>query len=283
MSDQRRAILRVVRYAFTASGTAALALRVGSILASAGVLAALVGWFGGWRAAIVVLVLGFLALIAVTAAYRLARALDRYEQEPQVFLVFTDTEVAPAQYMAIARSGVAGAPSVTATGESYVVQTDDTPFTFARLRVANDPPPGRRGEKAERVAARIVFHNDEGRELLRMDGRWAETTQLAERSSLSISLEGAVLDIDSNGISHPLDIAMKRPGEDDIFAYNDENAHGDRLGLEKHRLRGDRFTVRVTLRPANADAVMGDFVLTNGGSSGTLGLDFADAAPATAR
>ena len=86
-----------------------------------------------------------------------------------------------------------------------------------------------------------------------MNGRWAETAQLAERESLSISLEGAVLDIDANGMSHPLDIAMKRPGEPYFFAYNDENTHGDRLGLDKHRIANRACPIRVTLGASNAD------------------------------
>jgi hypothetical protein len=57
---------------------------------------------------------------------------------------------------------------------------------------------------------------------------------------------------------------------------NDENTYGDRLGLDKHRLDADRVRVRVTLRPANGDAFIGDFDLMNGGTSGTLGLTASD-------
>ena len=265
-----------MRYAFGAAGTAGLVGRIASIVVSAGLLAALVGVFGGWPGALAVLVLVILLALTGTAAYRLALALDRYEQAPRVYLRFTGTEVAPAAFVRRPRPELAATEALTASNLQF--QSTNSVFDFARVRVANDPPLGGRGTKAESVAARVVFYDDDGGERLSMVGRWSETEQLAERTSLSISLAGAQLDIEPNAIEHPLDIAMKRPGDEELYAYNDENTYGDRLGLDKHRLDGDRIRVQVTLRPANGDPVVGEFDLTNGGKSGTLGLTVASAA-----
>jgi hypothetical protein len=84
------------------------------------------------------------------------------------------------------------------------------PNDFARVQIANEPPPGLRGECAEKVAARITFRTQDGDVLLAgMLGRWAETPQRIERGRLGLSLEETQLDIDANGVPHPVDVAMK--------------------------------------------------------------------------
>jgi hypothetical protein len=143
---------------------------------------------------------------------------------------------------------------------------------FGRVRVANDPGPGRRCPRADRVAATIDFLTPDGEVILGgMTGRWAETVQRAETGRVGLSLDEAQLDIDPNGLAHPLDVAMKQPQDAHFYAYNFENSTEPALLLDKHRIgpHGD-VHVRVTLRPANGDAVIGNFVLRSEGAGREL-------------
>lgn len=138
------------------------------------------------------------------------------------------------------------------------------PHLFARLHIANDPPAGQLGETASQVAARITFADCDGNVLIdRMIGGWSETPQRAETGRLGLSLTKAQLDLPANGVPHPVDIAMRAPGDPDCYAYNFENSNAPGLQLDKHRLVDDEFVVTVTVRGDNTEGVSETYVLRN--------------------
>jgi hypothetical protein len=191
------------------------------------------------------------------------KVLADLENAPKPHLRFVSTEVAQAQVVTSRPIGWAA----SAVGPH---PTND----FARVQIANDPPTGLRGERARNVAGYITFSKPDGAVLIdRMLGRWAETPQRIETGRLGLSLEEAQLDIDPNGVPHPLDVSMKRSDDKDCFAFNFENSHAADLRLEKHRLQGNQFQVRIVLRGDNTDEVVGNFVLRNHGVG--RGMEFA--------
>jgi hypothetical protein len=89
---------------------------------------------------------------------------------------------------------------------------------------------------------------------------------------MGISLDAAQLDIEPNGLSHPVDIAMKRREDVGCYAVNDESAAAEEFCLPRHYLEGAEFTVRVTLRGANTEQLIAEFSLKNPGIGGTISL-----------
>jgi len=71
------------------------------------------------------------------------------------------------------------------------------------------------------------------------------------------------LDIAANGLSHPLDIAVKEPGDASCWAHNHENSTAQGMRLPKHELPEAGHLVRVVLRGTNFDPIGADYVLTN--------------------
>lgn len=218
------------------------------------------------------------AILAFFASYRLSQELRGHEGQPRPHLRFVSTEVAEAHVItgAVAlglppRSPLA-AQSLSAIGPSPGSRSPST-SNFVRVQIANDPPAGLRGQRAERVAAHITFAKPDGSVLIdRMLGRWAETPQQIETGRLGLSLEEAQLDIDPNGVPHPLDVAMKQPADMDCFAFNFENSQAADLRLEKQRLHGRELLVKIVLRGANTPAVMGEYVLKNHGADRSIEL-----------
>lgn len=65
---------------------------------------------------------------------------------------------------------------------------------------------------------------------------------------------------------------MKRTNDAHFYAFNDDNSHAPDLRLPDHRLDGDRYRVRITLRGANADPIEQEFELSNGGAGSSITL-----------
>jgi hypothetical protein len=150
------------------------------------------------------------------------------------------------------------------TGTSVLVRHVNVQHEFVRVNVANDPPAGAVGAAAEKVVARITFTADDGSmPVHEMLGRWAETPQRMETGRVGISLEEVQLDIEPNGLPHPIDIAMRKPGETSCWAFNDENSTALDLQLPTHELIQPRYLVRVSVRGSNTETVAAEFVLTN--------------------
>lgn len=174
---------------------------------------------------------------------------------PRPHLVFVDPEVQGAGVIATALHPAGGLSTSTVSSG---------PYEFARINVVNDPPAGSPGATAERVTATITFRADDGRHPVQgMVGRWAETPQRGETGRWGISLEEAQLDVDPNGLWHPIDIAMKKPGDSSCFAFNYENSTVADLKIPKHELNESSYLVQVTLRGSNIEPIGADYVLTN--------------------
>jgi hypothetical protein len=209
-----------------------------------------------WATAVVLLLTLF--LLALNAARRLAAEVGAYEIAPRPFLRFVDTEVAGASVFGITQSGERGT-LVTREGKPVCYQ-------FARVGIKNDPPPDSKGVKAEKVVAHITFERNGSAVIHEILGRWSETEQRAETGRIGIFLENAQLDIDPNGLRHPLDIAMKAPDDSSCYAYNEDNSNLADLRLPIHELVGEEFTVHVRLRGASTDEISASFLLENGGA-----------------
>lgn len=150
------------------------------------------------------------------------------------------------------------------SGTTFLVQHVNVLHDFVRVSVANDPPPGIVGATAEKVVARVSFIADDGSiPVHQMLGRWAETPQRMETGRVGISLEEVQLDIEPNGLPHPVDIGMRNPGGTSCWAFNDENSAALDLQLPKHELIQTRYLIRVSIRGSNTETISADFVLTN--------------------
>jgi hypothetical protein len=150
------------------------------------------------------------------------------------------------------------------SGTTLLIQHVNAQHDFVRVNVANDPPAGVVGATAEKVVARITFTADDGSTPVHeMLGRWAETPQRMETGRVGISLEEVQLDIEANGLPHPIDIAMRKPGDTSCWAFNDENSAALDLQLPKHELIQSRYLVRVSVRGSNTETTSAGFVLTN--------------------
>jgi hypothetical protein len=150
------------------------------------------------------------------------------------------------------------------SGTSYVIHQVEVPHDFVRVNVTNDPPPGVVGATAEKVVARITFTADDGSvPVHEMLGRWAETPQRMETGRVGISYEEVQLNIEPNGLPHPIDIAMRKPGETSCWAFNDDNSAALSLRLPRHELLQTRYRVRVSVRGSNTETISADFILNN--------------------
>lgn len=272
------------RHSETAVGWVQLALAAAALVLPAGIAGTVVARVESARlglgTAVVIAVLVF-AVLVTRALLVTQRDLDESRDAPRSYLTFETTEVAQAHVstgliaLGAPVSSPLAAQALTATGPSIASQSVAVPVAdFARVQVSNSPPVGQRGQLAPKVAARITFARTDGTELVsRMIGRWAETPQRIESGRLGLSLDEAQLDIDCNGLPHPLDVAMKYPGDEDCYAYNFENSVASDLRVEGHRLRGSEFRVTVLLRAAdNADPVEGHFILRNHGRGRSVEL-----------
>ena len=219
---------------------------------------------GRWPLIVAVLCIAIFNL--ATAGIRLQLRLDA---GPILRFVGVDNDTAAVVSQATSGGGAHSA-SLAVTETMMVVSTVSD---FVRVQVVNDPGNGR-GERANRVIGRIAFLDSSGELLIpEIVGRWAETPQRMETGRVGISLEEAQLDIDANGLPHPLDIAMKRTEDSHFYAFNHENSLANGLLLPKHEIDADECTVRVTLRPANGDEVAAYFTLVNEGAGEKLRLD----------
>ncbi len=137
------------------------------------------------------------------------------------------------------------------------------PNEYARVAIKNESAPGQPGATAENTAAHIEFLGENSTLLLEMDGRWAGTDQRAETGRLRLGAEESQLDIHANGFPHPLDVAMKVPGDTGFYAFNHENSEAPDLRLARHRMEVADCHVRVTVRASNAPPITEMFVLRN--------------------
>ena len=198
------ALRRVVREAFIAAWrTAPIPLRVVGLIGPFVLFGAVRAFVGGWLAAGIVLVLAALVVVLLLAAYGLAVEAEAAASEPRPYLVFVGTETKPAITVSPVRAvspGVAAGYASTATAYPSQPPVEHVRNDFARVLVANDPPVGARAVRADRVTGRVEFYDEHGTLCLEIQGRWSETRQRGERSSLSVSYESVQLDIDANGL-----------------------------------------------------------------------------------
>ena len=227
---------------------------------------------GSWLAAGFAFVFGAIAVACLLAALSLASSLEKWETAPRPYLQFRDGETELAEVLSLPHPALTtteyqgGTVSYPTIAAPTVMMGSHGVRAFARARIANAPPSSRRGERAERVTATVRYFNDRESQLREIQGRWAETRQRAQRPDLNLTLDTVQLDIDANGLPHPLDVAMVDPLGGGIWAFNDDNAGAPSCELESHRLGPGPFLVEITLCAANApDPVVGVYALEFGG------------------
>ncbi len=206
---------------------------------------------------------GLYAILFTEGSYQVWR--DAHARVGEIERKIAELETAPRPHLSFREPEVAEAGVVVSalqpTGTTVLLRPPNVSYYFARVNIVNDPPAGSRGATAEQVTASIEFRTDDGSYPVKMMGRWAETLQRGETGRLGINLQEAQLDIVPNGLSHPVDIIMKDPGDNVCFAYNHENSTAMDLKLPKHELTEAQYLVRVTLRGANVEPISADYVL----------------------
>lgn len=285
-----------VRWAHYAGQVVAAAWRYIDLYWGAGLIAVIVAVFAaataltniGWAWFLTATFL-VLFLVATMGGYRVwsrvELAFRRATAQPRPHLVFAGTEVAPAATVVLATTGIGAAasavsPSLEAlmmgTAASVPAISRGGPNDFARVRIANDP--GERiGSRAERVAAKIAFLDENDVLLIEITGRWADNLQRMESGRLNPSHDECRIDIDANGLAESLDIAMKAPTDAHFYAFNHLNCQARDLRLEPHKISVSRCRVRVTVRASNEpQSIARIYVLHNAGVGGSLSLEESD-------
>jgi hypothetical protein len=213
---------------------------------------------------------GLIAVGVFAFLFLLAGVRLQHERETGPRLLFVDVDNDRAR---VIRGGPSGVESGTASPGAVTRGPNKMTNHFVRVQIANDPGGAQLGTRADRVVGRIAFLNEKDEPLIpEIVGRWAETLQHFETGRAGISLDEVQLDIDANALPHPLDIAMKRPGDAHFYAYNHENWTAPDARLEKHRVDVKECRVRVRLRPTNAGETVAFFQLENGGAGDGLRL-----------
>jgi hypothetical protein len=166
---------------------------------------------------------GLVGTIAWYDQFRKNKALT--EGFPKIALADQPIEVAPFAVLLLA-------PRVE--GPRFPIAN----YTALRLRVRNNPLVNT--ERAStRVNARVSFFDDSGGRLVVMDGRWADSTQMAERDVQQDYVESQAVPFPV-GSERSLDLMFKRPGEQDCIALNNDNFTGGSpdLGMQGRTLNG---------------------------------------------
>ncbi|MEO8291136.1 MAG: hypothetical protein ABI649_09115 [Gaiellaceae bacterium] len=145
---------------------------------------------------------------------------------------------------------------------------------FVRVNVANDPKEGRQGSLATDVIAHVDFFSEDGKNLLSIAGRWAETDQPPEVQKLGLSLAEREISLSPNGLDHPLDIAMKYPDDEACYAFNDLNGAraAPDMRYPPHELSPWTYQVVARVRGHRVPELEMAYKLVNPGKGQTLSL-----------
>jgi hypothetical protein len=140
---------------------------------------------------------------------------------------------------------------------------------FVRVQFANDPLSPLQAVEASNVVGHIDICGKDRKPLLRMIGRWSETTEIAFGGQ---PMETEQIVIPPNGRPYPMDIAMKYQEDEEFYGYNNDNPRlaPDWRDNNKKLTVGD-YLVIVRLRGNNVDKEF-LFDLTNKGKGEDLEL-----------
>ena len=116
---------------------------------------------------------------------------------------------------------------------------------FIRVRFVNNPIAPNPTAVAKDVRAHISYFSPGNELLLRVDGRWTDSTQPSDRLASMTHLLETKFGI---GAEHDLDIACRDPESGMCFAWNNDNYNIGHLRVQKHLLKGEEFRVEVYLR-----------------------------------
>lgn len=245
-------ILSPVRWAEEAHGWGVLIPGVGIIVG----FVALALTILGQPVAIVSYVLGGLLIMSVLAGYRLLTKVERFEQRPQPSLVFGDPSVSTVLIGPVESSHSAAAvnTAIELTGETlpqvHLGQTIHVKgeLIVGRSEVSNDPENKVPEAQVDKAIITIRFIAADGKEAVKLYGRWTENEQPGTRSLLMPIDDIRRRDLIPNGEPNNIDVALKYEAEDCCYAFNDETCrYSNDWRDPKYRLPETEYRVHVVL------------------------------------
>lgn len=125
-------------------------------------------------------------------------------------------------------------------------------FQSLLLSVENDPLESSADAVARDISAGLTFLDSQGKELMRLEGRWSDSTQPPnlERQRTAVDLKTATIPI---GAKRQLDLVLKYDGDTDSFALNNESYTFDLLLNPTWRLVPGDYQIKVRFRGVNVD------------------------------
>jgi|HubBroStandDraft_1064217.scaffolds.fasta_scaffold102598_2 hypothetical protein len=122
---------------------------------------------------------------------------------------------------------------------------------FIKVRLVNQPTGNYPGSIAHAVMARVKFYDLNGRLLLDMQGRWADSDQPSIRDFRESRNDLLRMDFGIDD-EHSLDIAF-RDADGSFVAWNNDNYNYPEMRKPEHVLTGDCFQVEIKLSAAWVD------------------------------
>jgi hypothetical protein len=161
------------------------------------------------------------------------------------------------RYVALAER-IKGFPLLQVPQDGLFIQPMDFSFghgvSTLRLNLVNSPIAPTTEAAATGVRADLAFYTSKGERLFRLDGRWADSPQPAERDRAQ-DIVTTLLAVDFPiGQTRPLDIAFKAP-RDACYAVNNDNFAPGVLDprLPQRRLPEGNIVTKVRVRGVQVD------------------------------
>jgi hypothetical protein len=156
---------------------------------------------------------------------------------------------------------LAAAPRLVEKGTSEIRSNIQADFHY--LRVANDPEGSQQRETAKKVAGTVSIFDNLGKLLAPARvHRWAASPQIpGYPATADLQLP---IDIDANGIGHPLDVAHKWENEADFYTHNNESVAKHGFKDPNYKFGPGKYTAEIELKGMNTKAVIACQIVNRG-------------------
>lgn len=145
------------------------------------------------------------------------------------------------------------------------------PLIFFHMRFSNNPVMRVEQATARKVFAQISYYNDSKRRLVGpIFGRWGDTEQPGTRSPFDPNRDLLSVDLESSGLPRELNLALKYPDENVIYAFNNDSYVYSGWKNPSFILKEKQVFIHVRLSGENVDDSDLWILLENKGKSLTL-------------
>lgn len=197
-----------------------------------------------------------LAFLGFLAVWRLDERVEELEKRPHPNLIFApprvrkvligpmETTASPGAFNTAIE--LLGPETQVAIGQTIHVQGE---VLAGICEVSNDPEVSMLEAQVGNAVTTITFFTMDGREAVRLYGRWTENEQPGTRPHLVPIDDLRRRNLIPNGEPNGIDIALKYEGEDCCYAFDDETCRYVKGWRNpKYRLPDAEYRVRIKIR-----------------------------------